>query len=124
MGRSKGFIRFAKLLLVHYHSTLYWFLRRLLELIMVFMDERSAIAGNKGIIRDIISGHVNALYGPSELILAIQASSEVYIATWASSYASRLPEDLALTQEASDAPTKQSWRLCFLTSLELDVGLN
>ena len=69
--RSEGFIRFAKLLLVHNHSTLYWFLRRLLELIVVFVDERPAIAGNKGTIRDIISGHINPLHGPTELILAI-----------------------------------------------------
>ena len=105
---------FAKLLLVHYHSTLNGFFRRILELIMVFVDQGPAIASNKGIDREFIRWHVYSFYRPTKL----------YLATWTTINASCVSEDLALAQEAPDTTTKQSWSLCFLTSLKLYVGFD
>ena len=78
---------------------------------MVFVDQGPAIASNKGVDREFIRGHVYSFYRPTEL----------YFATWTTIYATCVSEDLALAQEAPDSTTKQSWRLCFLASLELDV---
>ena len=87
---------FAKLLLVHYHSTLNGLFRRILELVVVFVDQGPAIASNEGIDREFIRGHVYSFYRPTKL----------YLATWTTINATCVSKDLTFAQEAPDTTTK------------------